>query len=290
MWVTSFLLWVPLILSYDLAASQSLPSDVCDVASSRDVWVTSFLSGFSYVIPVVVIVVLAFHSFRLLLAMKRPQKKTTTSFYTLQPSVTTEEDGSSFAVDKSGSYDSPGEPAEPPGQTISSTSSESDNPTAKHLLKTCCKLGGTTRKCNKNPLRVSTVSLIPACHSASKTLLNNYHRENIQKKLINSCHSENVQQPAINSSPNQKTPNTPTKHRTASKTSRTDLHVATISSEVKRACKKKYQHLDDYHRIATFNVVIAAAFIVTVCPYGVVSMVKAACGDCVPPGRCISGL
>ena len=72
------MLWVPLIVSYyvteDSAEKELRGKYVCDVRADRNVYVTALASAFAYVIPVIVIIILAMHTFQLLLNMKQPRK------------------------------------------------------------------------------------------------------------------------------------------------------------------------------------------------------------------------
>ena len=78
MQIISFVLWVPLIVSYyvteDSAEKELRGKYVCDVRADRNVYVTALASAFAYVIPVIVIIILAMHTFQLLLNMKQPRK------------------------------------------------------------------------------------------------------------------------------------------------------------------------------------------------------------------------
>ena len=197
MWLFSFTLWVPLIVSYAFAEETEVHQ--CHIASAQNVYATALASVCAYVIPVVVIICLAVHSFHLLLRMKQPNKSI---LFTRELSA-----ADSSMIDKS-----------------FTDSNEYD----------------TTQE-TKQPGSPAPITF------KIKTRNGSIKQDSKQTSLI------------VKSKDSQTIP---------------------ITLDVKKVCNA-YRNLDDFQRIATFNIIIAVAFVVTVFPYGLISIVKAFCTNCV---------
>lgn len=201
MWIFSFTLWVPLIVTYYFTDdTDGMGGQYCQVGTDSNVYITALASSCAYVIPVFVIICLAIHTFQLLLKMKHPRRPACHKRESCTgESITTSE--RSVTESSSTDYDCPLEINQP------------NSPMPDKLKnKRICKIMFENKK---------TSSIL------------------------------------VKGSPR-----------------------VPLSIEVKNVCQK-YKNLDDFQRIATFNIIIAIAFVITVFPYGIISVVEGFCGKCV---------